>query len=157
MEARQKMANAATIAGFAIDNTNIAVVHTLGHCVDGVFEAIPHGRVTAIFLPLVIEYYAIGGVSRYGNVASMLNFSAVDETQAARNLSQAVRDLMKTIGLPASLEAAGIPEHEFEAQLDVMIERAEVDLGILVSCRIPDAQDLERLFHCGYYGVPVDF
>jgi alcohol dehydrogenase len=157
MEARQKMANAATIAGLAIANTNIALVHTLGHCVGGVFDSIPHGRVTAIFLPMVIEYYTNGGVSRYGNIAAMLNLSAADESQAARNLSQAIRDLMKTIGLPASLKVAGIPKHEFEAQMDVMIERAEVDLGILVSRRVPDAQDLKRLLLCGYYGIPVDF
>jgi alcohol dehydrogenase class IV len=125
--------------------------------VGGVFEDIPHGRITAVFLPVVIEYYAQGGVSRYANVAAMLSLPAIDESQAATKLTQAIRDLMKSIGLPTSLEAAGIPESEFKAQMDVMIERAEVDLGILVSRRVPDDQDLERLLHCGYYGIPVDF
>jgi alcohol dehydrogenase class IV len=157
MEARQKMANAATIAGLAIANSNIALAHTLGHSIGGVFEGIPHGRITAIFLPIVIEYYANGGVGRYCQVAAMLSLPAGDELQASQNFAQAIRDLMRTIGLPTSLEAAGIPDYEFEAQLDALVERAEVDLGILVSRRVPDAQDLKRLFRCGFHGIPADF
>jgi alcohol dehydrogenase class IV len=157
MEARQKMANAATIAGLAVANTNIALAHTLGHSVGGVFARIPHGRVTAIFLPVVIEYYANGGVSRYRDIAAMLNLPAENESQAVRNVSRAIRQLMQSIGLPASLEAAGIPGLEFKAQMDALIDRAEVDLGILVTRRIPDAHDLKKLFNCGYHGSPVDF
>jgi alcohol dehydrogenase class IV len=157
MEARQKMANAATIAGLAIANSNIALAHTLGHSVGGVFEGIPHGRVTAILLPGVIEYYANGGVSRYRDIAAMLNLSADNESLSVRNLSWAIRQLMQSIGLPTSLDAAGIPGHEFEAQMDAMIERAEVDLGILVSRRVPDDRDLKKLFDCGYQGSLVDF
>jgi alcohol dehydrogenase class IV len=157
MEARQKMANAATIAGLAIANSNIALAHTLGHSVGGVFEGIPHGRITAIFLPMVIEYNANGGVSRYRDIAAMLCLPAADEIQAAKNLAQAVRGLMKTINLPTSLEQTGILNQEFETHLDAMIERAEVDLGILVARRVPDILDFKRLFRYGYRGIPVDF
>lgn len=156
LEAREKMANAATLAGLGICNANIALGHALGHSAGSVFP-LPHGRVTGIFLPLVIEYNANGGVGRYQDLACVLGLPAGDETLAAAALAGAVRELMTRLGLPLSLQAAGVTPQEFEANLDRLCDHAELDLGLVVSRRVPYRDDLERLFRYAYTGAPVDF
>lgn len=156
LEAREKMANAATLAGQGICNANIALAHALGHSAGSVFP-LPHGRVTGIFLPLVIEYNANGGVGRYQDLACVLGLPADDEEQAAAALARAVRELMARLELPLSLQAAGVSAQEFEAGQEKLCDHAELDLGLVVSRRVPYREDLERLFQYAYTGKPVDF
>lgn len=154
MEAREKMANAATLAGMAICNSNIALAHALSHSLGGIFN-IPHGRLTAIFLPLTIEYTS--GSGRYRELACALNLPAEDERQAAGSLAMAVRDLMRRLELPLSLKQAGISREMLEVDLEKACEDAMMDLGYVVSRRIPDQDELKRLFRYAWDGRPVDF
>lgn len=155
-EAREKMANAATIAGLVICNSNISLAHALGHSAGAIFQ-LPHGRVTGLLLPGVIEYTAHGGAGRYLDLARMIGLCAENEAQAAANLATVIRDLLRQIDQPLSLQAAGIGRAQFESELEALCERAEMDLGILVSRRYPDRQDLQRLYVYAYEGRSVDF
>jgi acetaldehyde dehydrogenase/alcohol dehydrogenase len=156
LEARERMANAATLAGMGICNANIALAHALGHSAGSVFP-LPHGRVTALFLPLVIEYNANGGVGRYLDLANSLGLGANDEAEAAVKLAEAVRGLLRRLKMPLSLAEAGVTQEAFAAGLDTLCANAELDLGLVVSRRVPYREDLERLFACAFEGKPVDF
>jgi alcohol dehydrogenase class IV len=155
-EAREKMANAATLGGIGIGNANIALAHALGHSAGSVFP-LPHGRITGIFLPLVIEYNANGEVGRYQDLACILGLNAGDEREAAAELAGAVRALMARLHLPLSLREAGVSQEEFETSLETLCEHGELDLGLVVSRRVPYREDMERLFRYAYEGKPVDF
>jgi alcohol dehydrogenase class IV len=156
MEAREKMANAATLAGMAICNSNISMAHALSHSAGGLFS-IPHGRLTAIFLPLTIEYNANGGVGRYLEIVKTLGLPAEDETQAAAALAAAVRALMRRFELPMSLQDAGISTETLETELDKLCDDAMMDLGYVVSLRMPGCEDLQRLFRYAWEGRAIDF
>jgi len=154
-QAREKMANAATIAGMVICNSNISLAHALGHSAGAIFK-LPHGRVTALFLPRTIEYAANKGFGRYMDIACMLNLPADDELQASRSVSAAICKLMDLVGLPASLRAAGVSPEVLEAELEALCDGAEMDLGYVMSLRMPDRFELEQLFECAYEGRAVD-
>ncbi len=156
MEAREKMANAAAIAGITIANSNISLAHAMGHSAGAIF-GIPHGRVTAIFLPPSIEYFCSRAGSRYMPIAHLLGLPTQDEPQAADGLANAVRGLMKRIHLPLSLQQAGVPGALFEAELEALCDRAEVDLGMVTAHCIPDREGLKRIFVYAYEGRSVDF
>lgn len=156
-EAREKMANAATLAGMSLGNSQVALAHAMGHSAGAIFKQVPHGRITAVFLPYTIEYVANGGAGRYRGLALTMGLPAADETEAAFVLAQAVRDLMSELSLPTSLKAAGIPRAEFEEALSLMVEHVEIDVNTLMSRRIPEREDVERLFRCAFDGVRVEF
>jgi len=156
MEAREKMANAATIAGLGFGNAMAALAHAMGHSAGATFH-IPHGRIVGLFLPYTIEYAANAGVGRYQDLARILDLPATDPAQAAASLVQATRDLMRRIGQPLSLQEAGVSRADFESHLEIMCEHAETDSSIVTSPRIPDRSELERLFQYAYDGRSIDF
>jgi alcohol dehydrogenase class IV len=156
MEARQKMANAATIAGICIANANIALAHVLGHSAGSVFN-LPHGRATAIFLPLAVEYISPNSNGRFVDLACAAGLPRPDVKQAAGVFAGAVRELMQQVGLPLSLQQAGVDGGRFETELDDLCNHAELDLGMMFTPRPPAREDMERLFRCALDGTRVDF
>jgi len=156
-EAREKMANAASIAGITLGNSSVALAHAMGHSAGAHFKGIPHGRITAIFVPPTMEYVGNSGDGRYVGMARVLNLRAANHKEAALNIASAMRYLMKNINLPLSLHEAGVGKDEFEAVLPELIELVEIDANILQSRRIPDTDEIERLFRYAYEGTEVDF
>ncbi len=153
-QAREKMANAATIAGMVICNSNISLAHALGHSAGAILK-LPHGRVTALFVPRTIEYLANAGFGRFLEIAQILSLPAEDHVQAARSVTAAVCRLMGSVGLPVSLKEAGITQKVFKAELDALCDGAEMDLGFVMSLRIPDRFELKHLYECAYEGRAV--
>jgi alcohol dehydrogenase class IV len=156
-EAREKMANAASIAGISIGTSAIALGHVLGHSAGAYFKELSHGRITAIFMPYTIEFTANGGMGRYLGLAKTLNLPAADEKEAALSLAAAMRNLMREINLPLSLKDAGIARDEFDALLPSIVDHADVDPNIIQSRRIPETEEVEMLLRYAYDGKSVDF
>jgi alcohol dehydrogenase class IV len=113
--------------------------------------------VTAIFLPGVIEYITNGGVGRYYSMARMLGVQANSELEAGLQLAEAVRDLMKRVGLPLNLQQAGISREQFERELGPLCDHVESDLAVGTSRRFPYREDIQRLLEYAYEGRNVDF
>ncbi len=155
-ESREKMANAATIAGLGFGNSMAALAHAMGHSAGSVFH-IHHGRVVGLLLPYTIEFVARGGVGRYADLARWLGLPAADDQEAGLSLANAVRELARRIGEPLSLRDAGVPEERFRAHLEQLCDFAEADPTIVTSRRVPTRDELCRLFEYAYRGDPVDF
>ncbi|MCA9898546.1 MAG: iron-containing alcohol dehydrogenase [Ardenticatenaceae bacterium] len=156
-EAREKMANAASIAGITLGNSQVALAHALGHSAGALFKTIPHGRITAIFLPYTIEFVANGGVGRYADLAAIVGQPAQNELEAAQKLANATRSLMRQLNLPTSLHEAGISATELDEQMETLVEHVMIDTNTLMSRRIPEFEEIEQLFHCAFNGRSVDF
>ena len=156
-EAREKMANAASIAGMVLGNSQVALAHAMGHSAGAVFKQIPHGRITAVFLPYTIEFVGNSGLGRYADLARYLNLLVTDEQDAAYQLAAAVRELMQKINLPLTLEEAGLDIDEFGQQIPPLVEKVEMDTNTLMSRRIPETEEVEKLFHYAFVGTSVDF
>ena len=156
-EAREKMANAAAIAGMSLGNSAIALGHTLGHSAGPFFNELSHGRVTAIFVPYTLEFTGNESLGRYFDLAKGLNLDVIDENDAAFKLAAAMRDLMRKIDLPTSLEEAGIDRQRFEESLSTIVDHADVEPNITQSLRIPTTEEIEQLLLYAYEGKKVDF
>lgn len=154
--AREKIANAATLAGLGINTSHIALAHAMGHS-SGVIFHLPHGRATGLCLPYSIEFTASGDLGRYLELTRSLGLEASNEHQAGMKLAQAIRNLLCEVEQPDSFKAAGIAEDKFLQNLDSLCEHAQMDSSIATTRRIPGFTEMKRLFENSYYGNPVDF
>jgi alcohol dehydrogenase class IV len=169
-EAREKMANAAAIAGLGFGNAMAALAHAMGHALGAVFHQ-PHGRCVGMYLPYTIEFVARRGDGRYADIAHALRLPDqregastqpaapcwTDESEAAPALVAAIRGLMRQIGAPVSAAGMGISATAHEAALERLCDLAEADTQIVISARIPDRDELAALFRYAYDGRTVDF
>jgi len=153
-EARQKVHNAATIAGLGFGNSMAGLAHAMGHHLRPLF-GVTHGRAVGLFLPYTIEFTANGGGTRYKEIARFLGWEAGAEAEGAARLVEGVRDLARRINQPTSVKEVGISRGDFEAALQKMIEDGENDT--VTSARIPDRKELARLFRYAYDGKSIDF
>jgi alcohol dehydrogenase class IV len=155
-EARERMANAAAIAGLGFGNSNAALAHAMGHSFGGLFKQ-PHGRTVALFLPYTMEFTILGGAGRYTDIARLVGLPCDDEETAGRALVERVRALERAVGQPTSIAELGIGEADFREAMERLCDHAENDTQILAAPRIPERDELERLFAYAYAGRPVDF
>jgi alcohol dehydrogenase class IV len=156
MEARERMHNAATMAGLAISNASIALGHALAHSFGAVFH-VPHGRAVGMLLPYSMEYTANGGGTRYAELANLLSLGAEDEAEGVRLLVQAIRDLARSVGRPLRVRDLGIDREQYTAVLDDLVAKAAADHALLTTVRMPEDDEMRRLFEYAYDGRQVDF
>ncbi len=151
--AREKMQNAATIAGLGFGNSNTSLCHALAHTLGATFS-IPHGRSVGITLPYSLEYIAsnpaIEGapdpVERLSTAARFVGIKAESDQEAIKKLIQKLRDLAKETGEPLSLKEAGITEQQMNDKLDTLMALVSKDVNMFSSpCECKD-EKLRQLF-----------
>jgi len=155
-EAREKMHNAATMAGLAYSNSQVGVAHSLGHAFGAVFK-IPHGLATGVFLPYSIEFNAKESAERYWELAEAIGIKAESAEEAVVKLVAAVKELMKKVELPLSIKEMGIKWEDYLSKLDDLVMKAEMSTCNFVNPRVPTSEDLKRLFIYAFEGRSVDF
>ena len=165
LEARSAMANAATIAGLAFSNAFVGVNHALAHAVGARF-GIAHGRANAIFLPHVLRYNAAlptkfmpapaytayVAPEKYAQIAWIIGLGGKSEEQRRERLFGKVEELLGELGMPRSLEEAGVGRKDFEAALPDLARAAFEDPSIRTNPRIPLVRELTELLEAGYTG-----
>jgi alcohol dehydrogenase class IV len=137
LTAREKMQNAATIAGLGFGNSNTSLCHALAHSLGATFS-IPHGRSVGIALPYSLEYIAsnpvIEGapdpVARLSTAARFVGIKAESDKEAIKKLVQKLRDLARETGEPLSLKEAGITEQQMKDNLDTLVTLASQDVNM---------------------------
>lgn len=155
-EAREHMHNAATIAGLAFGNSQTGLSHALGHSFGALFK-VPHGRSVSLFLPYVIEYEVQSEMSRYIDIAHMMRLHAHNELDAARAVAARVRELQIKVNMPLTLQQAGTAPDKLDEFMPRLVANAEMDTQLVMNMRVPDSQDIERLFRYAYEGRGIDF
>jgi len=160
MEAREKMHNAATLAGLGFGNAMAALAHSLGHSLGAIFH-VPHGRAVALFLPYTIQFIQRGDVeTRFYEISRFLGLPAATPAEGAASLVDAIRQLSRDVGQPLTLKdtlGTGVSRAEFDAALDTLIANAEADSVIAMSDRIPSTDEVRLLFEYAYDGKAIDF
>jgi alcohol dehydrogenase class IV len=151
--AREKMQNAATIAGLGFGNSNTSLCHAVAHTFGAAFS-IPHGRSVGIALPYSLEYIAsnppIEGapdpVKRLNDAARFVGIQGSSDKEAITKLIQKLRDLAKSTGEPLSLKEAGVTEQQMNDNLDNLVAVASKDVNMYSSpCECKDDK-LRQLF-----------
>ena len=166
IEAREKMANAATMAGMAFANAFLGVCHSMAHKL-GAFHHLPHGVANALMIGEVLRFNAsevpakMGTFSqydhphtleRYANVATELGLGGKTNEEKLENLIKAVNDLKKRIGIKSSIREYGIDEKDFLDGLDDMVEQAFDDQCTGANPRYPLMSEIKQMYLNAYYG-----
>ena len=163
MDAREKMANCAAIAGLGYINSMVGCAHSMGHALGALFK-LPHGRAVGLCLPYVIEFYTSEArpadtETRFADIVRFIGLdpNSHNEHSAGIVLADKISALLKTLNLPITLEQAGITRTAFDEALDDLINNSLSDSVIFTSPRQPSESEIRQLFVCAYEGKPVDF
>jgi len=156
MEAREKMHNAATIAGIGFINSLTAMAHATGHSLGVVFH-VPHGRAVGLFLPYTIEFIGEAREELWAELANSLRLEVPKGEKAGPILARAIRGLAKSIKEPLSLKEAGIPSDKFDSSMEKLVDNAMADGSLIVSARIPSVAETEKFLRYAYEGKAIDF
>ena len=155
-EAKGKMHNAATIAGMAFTNSEVGIVHALGHMIGGVFH-VPHGRLMAIILPYSIEYNAKVALERYADIAKAVGIEAKTDSEALEKLVETINEIKREFGEPASLKEAGISPEDFQNKIDDLVKKVMSSVVLRGNPRALNAEEARKLLIHIYEGRKVDF
>ncbi|NTV40500.1 MAG: iron-containing alcohol dehydrogenase, partial [Demequinaceae bacterium] len=165
-KAREKMHNAATIAGMAFGNAFLGLVHAMSH-VTGSMYHVAHGRTNAIYLPHVIRYNgtvpskptswpkqeSYVAPERFQDIAKMLGLAHETPEIAVEAYAVAVEELRAKLGIEASFQAAGVDEAAFIASLDTLAMQAYEDQCAPANPRMPMIEDMKIMMEAAYYGL----
>ena len=159
-EARKNMMYGACQAGISMGNSNLGLGHSTGHALGGIFHT-PHGRAVGLFLPFTMEYAARGSEEALHYYAEIARFCSIsrdaDDSKCFKALTAAVRSLARSIGQPATVKDLGINRDEYFKNMEGMVDRAINDAVTMGAARVPETDDLEKIFTVAYDGKPVDF
>ncbi len=168
-EAREKMANASTMAGMAFANAFLGVCHSMAHKL-GSYWHIPHGMANSLMLEEVIRFnsseqptkmgtfpqYAYPQCkARYADAARFLGLKGKNDDELVESLIKKLKELQAAIGQPKTIrEALGerVTEEEFLARLDTMTEDAFDDQCTGANPRYPLMSEIKQMYLNAYYG-----
>jgi acetaldehyde dehydrogenase/alcohol dehydrogenase len=167
-KAREKVHNAATLAGVAFANAFLGACHSMAHKIGAAFH-LPHGLANALLISNVIRYNANDNPTkqaafsqydrpkarcRYAEVADHLGLGGTTKDEKVANLIKWVDDLKKELDIPSSIQAAGVDEADFLAKLkDVSIDAFD-DQCTGANPRYPLIKELQAILLDSYYGRP---
>jgi alcohol dehydrogenase class IV len=157
--AREKMQNAATIAGLGFGNSNTGLSHALGHSAGAVFH-LSHGRAIGIALPYSLSYIAANPpmpgipdpVERVAALARFVGIQNPSPRDAVEAFINRIRSIQKEIGEPLSLKDAGITEERMMGEIDNLVRIAEKDPNMYTTpceCKGKALRDLFELMWRG--------
>ena len=126
LSAREKMHEAATMAGLCFTHAGLGLCHAVSHALGGALH-LPHGRLNAILLPAVVRCNTEDCRDNYAKLARLAGIPGVSDTIAARNLKTALCRLRKELGLPKSLQEAGVSARDLDEVRDLVIKTACAD------------------------------
>ncbi|MFN6827061.1 bifunctional acetaldehyde-CoA/alcohol dehydrogenase [Proteus mirabilis] len=166
--ARERVHNAATIAGIAFANAFLGGCHSMAHKLGSEFH-IPHGLANALLISNVIRYNANDNPTkqtafsqydrpqarrRYAEIADHLELSAPGDRTAAKieKLLAWLEEMKSSLGIPASIREAGVQESDFLAKVDKLSEDAFDDQCTGANPRYPLISELKQLLLDSYYG-----
>ncbi|MGL4473543.1 MAG: bifunctional acetaldehyde-CoA/alcohol dehydrogenase, partial [Shewanella sp.] len=164
--AREKVHNGATIAGIAFANAFLGICHSMAHKLGAEFH-LAHGLANALLINNVIRFNATDlptkqaafsqydrpkALCRYAAIADHLKLGGTTDEEKVEQLLEKITQLKKSIGIPASIQDAGVNEADFLAKLDELAEDAFDDQCTGANPRYPLLIELKQLFLDSYYG-----
>lgn len=164
--AREKMANAATMAGMAFANAFLGVCHSMAHKL-GAFHHLPHGVANALMIDYVLRFNAAEvpakmgtfpqydhphTLARYAEVADGLGVKGRTDADKLEGLIKKIDELKDYVGIKKSIQEYGVDEKHFLDTLDDMVEQAFDDQCTGANPRLPLMSEIKDMYLRAYYG-----
>ncbi|RKF17772.1 bifunctional acetaldehyde-CoA/alcohol dehydrogenase [Alginatibacterium sediminis] len=165
--AREKVHNAATIAGMSFANAFLGVCHSMAHKLGAEFH-IPHGLANALLISNTIRYNATNNPTkqtafsqydrpkaraRYAEVAAHLGFTQGNTEDKINALLNWLDELKADLNIPMSIQDAGVSEADFLAKVDNIAEDAFDDQCTGANPRYPLISELKQVLLASFYGT----
>ena len=165
-EAREKMANAATIAGMAFANAFLGVCHSMAHKL-GSFHHLPHGIANALMIEEVMRFNAeevpvkMGTfpqydhphtLRRYAEIAESLGIPGTTDEEKLENLITEINKLKDKIEIKKTIKDYEVNEPYFLRTLDEMTEQAFDDQCTGANPRLPLMREIKQMYLNAFYG-----
>ena len=165
LEAREKMHNAATIAGMAFANAFLGMTHSMAHKVGAQFHTV-HGYTCGVLLPHVIryngqvptklsvwpKYNTYVADKKYQDIAKLLGLKARTPEEGVESFAKAVTKLMKEVNLDPNFKAMGIEEKDWLEGIDSIAVLAYEDQCSPANPRVPMVEDMKEILKNAYSG-----
>ena len=164
--AREKMANASTMAGMAFANAFLGVCHSMAHKL-GAFHHLPHGIANALLITLVMRFNAnpvppkMGTfpqyayphtLERYCECADFVGIKGNTNEEKLDNFIAAIEELKAKVGIKKTIKDYGVDEKYFLDNLDAMVEQAFDDQCTGANPRYPLMSEIKEMYLKAYYG-----
>ena len=164
--AREKMANAATMAGMAFANAFLGICHSMGHKL-GAYHHLPHGVTVGLVLDEVMRFNAeevptkMGtfpqyeyphALKRYAEIADSLNLGGNTDQEKLERLINKIDELKERVGFKRTIKDYEISEEDFLSTLDEMSEKAFDDQCTGANPRYPLISEIKEIYLKTYYG-----
>ena len=168
-EARERMANASTMAGMAFANAFLGVCHSMAHKL-GSYWHIPHGMANSLMLEEVIRFnsseqptkmgtfpqYAYPQCkARYADVAKFIGLKGKTDDELVESLIKKLKELQAAVEQPKTIADAlkgKVSEEQFLEKLDAMTEDAFDDQCTGANPRYPLMSEIKQMYLNAYYG-----
>ncbi|BDZ43010.1 aldehyde-alcohol dehydrogenase [Paraoerskovia sediminicola] len=165
-KAREKMHNAATIAGMAFANALLGMVHAMAHTVGSQYHLV-HGRTNAVLLPHVIRYNGqvpakatswpkaerYVAPERFQEIAKHLGLPASTPDEGVESYAKAVEELRAKVGIESSFKEQGVDEDAYKGSLDMLALRSFEDQCAPANPRVPLIEDIKDILVAAYDGT----
>ena len=164
--AREKMGNAATMAGMAFANAFLGVCHSMAHKL-GAFHHLPHGIANALLITDVMRFNAAEvpskmgtfpqydhphTLARYAEVADYLGVKGKNDQEKLEGLIEKIEALKERVGIKKTIKDYGVDEKYFLDTLDNMVEQAFDDQCTGANPRYPLMKEIKAMYLKAYYG-----
>jgi len=156
VEIREKIHNAATMAGMAQSNAQIILSHCLAHSVGAIFN-IPHSLCIGAMCWYSLMYNKDTESQRIAELARLAGLDGSSDAELSIKLIDLYKELLIRLEMPVSLKDMEISRDQYEAKLESLINYAENDSGMLSNPRDAEYEDFEKIFECVYEGKEIDF
>ena len=165
-KAREKMADASTLAGMAFANAFLGVCHSMAHKL-GAWHHLPHGVANALLITEVMRFNAVAvptkmgtfsqyqyphALERYAECADFLGIKGKTDEEKLENLIKAIEELKAKVGIKKTIKDYGVDEKYFLDTLDEMVEQAFDDQCTGANPRYPLMSELKEMYLKAYYG-----
>ena len=164
--AREKVHNAATIAGMAFANAFLGVCHSMAHKLGAHFH-VPHGIANALLICQVIKYNAAeapvkqgifpqyqypNARAAYAEFADALGLGGKTDEEKVNNLIKALQELKKKLNIPLSIKDWGVSKEDFEKAMETLPTLAFDDQCTSANPRYPLIKEIEQMYRDAYEG-----
>ena len=158
--AREKMADASTLAGIAFANAFLGICHSMAHKL-GAFFHLPHGVANALLITEVMRFNAVStptkmgtfsqyaypkALERYAEAARFCGIVGKDDADTLEKFIAALEDLKSAIGIKPRLADYGVKNENLMAVLDDMTEQAFDDQCTGANPRCPLMSEIREIY-----------
>lgn len=164
MEAREKMQNAAAMAGISFGNSQVILNHSLAHTFGATFH-IPHAVGVGVFLPYVMQFSMKDPEIEQllGKFSKMLGISNWTDTNtvASKKLVEDLQKLQDKVNFPRSLkevlDGMGISKEQLDEKMELLIQQIYESAVSSMSPRMPTKEEYVKIITYAYEGKNIDF